>query len=171
MASKEQATIDFLMTCDLISGNPLFFQFIKAKDNNKQLLMLANDKSLNQTNVDGSVSKQFTFTLVDFKSVAYNALVAFTPVGTTEIGTTPAPTDENVEEYMDVQGIIDWITLQDRNRNYPDFGSSCQIQKMRALTDNPNLNGVDSSTKPSLAKYSISIQIDYLDTSEVIWNQ
>lgn len=41
---------------------------------------------------------------------------------------------------------------------------------MRVLTDNPNLDGIDTSTKPSLARYSMSIRIDYLDKSNKIWN-
>ena len=157
--NKTQATIDFLLTCDSIKNSPLFFNFINAKDNSKQILTLANEKVTNQSFVDGSVAKRYTFTIIDFRSVAYNALVA-----------QEGYSDENVEEYLDVQSIIDWVQEQDDDRNYPDFGENCIIDSMRVLTDNPNLNGVDTSTKPSLAKYSLSIQIDYLDTSRALWN-
>lgn len=157
--SKEQAVIDFLLTCDEIKNSPLFFNFINAKDNNKQLITLANDKATNQSYVDGSVSKRYTFTIIDFRSVAYNALV-----------TQAGYQNENVGEYLDVQSIIDWIQEQEESRNYPDFGESCVIDSMRVLTDNPNLNGVDTHAKPALAKYSLSIQIDYTDISKVLWN-
>lgn len=158
MVDKNQAIIDFLIECPQIKNNPLFFNFIEAKDNNKQILALANDKSLNRSYIDGSVLKRFTFTLIDYRSVAYQAIVKL-----------PNYVNENVEELMDVQAIIDWVSEQSDKRNYPNFGEDCIIEDMQALTDNPNLNGVDTSTKPSLAKYSVSIRIDYLDKSKVIW--
>lgn len=158
MVDKNQAIIDFLIECPQIKNNPLFFNFIEAKDNNKQILALANDKSLNRSYIDGSVLKRFTFTLIDYRSVAYQAIVKL-----------PNYVNENVEELMDVQAIIDWVAEQSDKRNYPNFGDDCIIEDMQALTDNPNLNGVDTSTKPSLAKYSVSIRIDYLDKSKVIW--
>lgn len=159
MVDKNQAVINFLIDCPQLRDNPLFFNFVEAKDNNKQLLVLGNEKSLNTTFIDGSVMKRYTFTIIDYRSVAYQAIVKDTQ-----------HINENVEELLDVQGIIDWISNQEDLHNYPDFGEKCQIESMTALTDNPNLNGVDSSTKPSLAKYSFSIRIDYLDTSKRIWN-
>lgn len=163
--SKEQAIIDFLITCDSIKNSPLYFNFINAQDKNKQIITLPNEKSIDQPFVNGSIRKRYTFTIIDFRSVSYNALV--TALGTTTGSQIP---NENVDEFLDVQGIIDWITQQNKARNYPDFGESCIIEEMRALTDNPNLNGVDTKVKPSLAKYSVSIQIDYIDNSEVLWN-
>ena len=164
--SKEQAIIDYLLTCDSVKNDPLFFNFINAKDKNKQIIILPNEKSINQPFVDGSIRKRYTFTIIDFRSVSYNALV-------TALGTTTSSQqipNENVDEFLDVQGIIDWITQQNKERNFPDFGDKCVIEEIRALTDNPNLNGVDTNVKPSLAKYSVSIQIDYIDMSEVLWN-
>ena len=164
--SKEQAVIDYLITCDSIKNSPLYFNFINAQDKNKQIITLPNEKSIDQPFVDGSIRKRYTFTIIDFRSVSYNALVM-------ALGTTTTPqqfANENVDEFLDVQAFINWITEQNKLKNYPDFGDKCIIEEMRALTDNPNLNGVDTNVKPSLAKYSVSIQIDYIDTSEVIWN-
>lgn len=158
MADKNQAVIDFLLTCPQLASNPMFFNFINAKDNNKQIITLANDVSLHRPYIDGSVLKRYTFTIIDFKSVSYNAIV-----------TIAGYSDENVDEMFEVQDIIDWITEQDESRNYPDFGPDIQIDSMRALSDNPNLNGVDNSVQPALAKYSISIQIDYIDNSKKLW--
>ena len=42
--------------------------------------------------------------------------------------------------------------------------------EIRTLTDTPTLNGVDSNLATPLAKYSISIQVDYLDYTHRIWN-
>ena len=156
---KNQAVIDFLLTCPAIQANPLFFNFLNAKDDNKQLVATGNEKSMNVKFVDGSERKRFTFTVIDYKSVAYQA-----------IAKASGYVNENVQEIMEVQEIMDWITEQNEIRNYPNFGNDMIIEEMRTLTENPNLNGVDTSVTPALAKYSMSIQIDYIDTSKVLWN-
>ena len=158
---KNQAVIDFLLQCSELASNPVFFNFANAKDDNKQIVTTANEKSLNKVFLDGSVMKRYTFTIIDFKSVSYNAIPR-------PIGTTPYQ-DENVEDFLQVQTIIDWVTEQADARNYPNFGSDCQIDDMRVLTENPSLNGVDTTIQPALAKYSVSIQIDYIDESKKIW--
>ncbi|MBO6252311.1 MAG: hypothetical protein J6O49_01475 [Bacteroidaceae bacterium] len=154
---KNQAVIDFLLTCPAIRDSYLYFNFTQAEDNNKQIITLANEKALHKHFIDGSVEKQYTFTIIDFKAVTPKPVVE-------------GRVDENVDDMVQVQDIIDWVTEQSDNRNYPDFGEDNEVEDIRALTDNPNLNGIDSTMSPALAKYSISIQIDYLDTSKVIWN-
>ena len=150
---KNQAVIDFLINCPTIKNNPLFFNFLNAKDNNKQIITQANETALNKAFVDGSILKRFIFTIVDFRSVIYQPLPK-----------VEGYTSENVEELIDVQGIMDWVNEQADLQHYPDFGPDCSIDSMHT-----NLNGVDTSVTPALAKYSMSIQIDYLDTSKAIW--
>lgn len=155
---KNQAVIDFLITCPYIRDNPLFFNFLNAKDDNKQLVVTGNEKSMNVKYIDGSEKKRFTFTIIDYKSIAYQAVVK-----------QAGYVNENVQEVFETQELIDWIADQNDSHNYPNFGQDCIIEEMRTLTDNPNLNGVDTSVSPALAKYSISIQIDYVDTSKILW--
>lgn len=156
---KNQAVINFLLTCPAIISNPLFFNFLQARDNDKQIVTQANDTALNKSFIDGSVMKRYAFTLMDYMSVAYQPLPK-----------VEGYTSENVEELLDVQGIIDWVQEQSDARNYPDFGSDCIVDDMRTTSNNPNLNGVDTQVTPALAKYSITIQIDYLDKSKS-WNK
>ena len=155
---KNQAIIDFLIQCPTIANNPLFFNFLNAKDNNKQIITQANEISLNSRYIDGSVLKRYTFSIIDFRSVVYQPLPK-----------VEGYTSENVEEMFDVQGIMDWVNEQADLQNYPDFGENCLIDSMRTTSDNPNLNSIDTSVTPALAKYSMSIQVDYLDTSKAIW--
>lgn len=155
---KNQAVIDFLIQCPTIADNPLFFNFLNAKDDNKQIITQANDVSLNRNYIDGSIMKRFTFSIIDFRSVAYQP-----------IPKTAGYISENVEEMFDVQGIMNWVNEQADLENYPDFGQDCVIDSMRTTAENPNLDGVDTSVTPSLAKYSMSIQIDYIDTTKQIW--
>ena len=155
---KNQAVIDFLIACPQIRDNPLFFNAINAKDNDKQIITQSNDTMLNEKYIDGSVLRKFTFTIIDFRSVIYQPLPK-----------VEGYISENVEEMFDVQGIIDWVNEQSDLENYPNFGTDCIIDSMITTSDNPMLNGIDTQVTPALAKYSMSIQIDYLDTSKAIW--
>lgn len=156
---KNKAVIDFLITCPYIQNTPLYFNLINAKDNTKQVITLGNDKAVEEPYIDGSVLKRYTFTLVDFRSVSYNPIVKTNVEG-----------NENIDEYWDVQGTIDWVTEQDVEGNYPDFGTDCIIDKMEVLTDNPTLDSIDVTVTPALARYSFTIRIEYLDKSKCIWN-
>lgn len=159
MVDKNQAVIDFLNNCPQVQANPLYFNFSKAEDNNKQIVTTANDKAVQKPFIDGSVLKRFTFTIIDYKSIAFRA-----------VAKVPGYVDENVEEMGEVQSIIDWVEQQADAQIYPDFGEQCDIEDMVVLTDNPRLNGTDTTVTPALAKYSLSIQIQYIDYSKVIWN-
>ena len=165
---KNQAVIDFLLTCPAINSNPLFFNFLNAKDNVRQLIPIATDTSINQKYIDGSVLRRYQFSLVDFCSIVYQAIPRVTVTTTTT--STPTYVSENVEDMYMVQGILDWINEQADARNFPNFGETNIVDEMRVTSDMPNLNGVDTQGTPSLAKYSITVQIDYLDISKVIWN-
>lgn len=159
MVDKNQAIIDFLLDCPQLMYNSVFFNAINAKDNDKQIITQSNDASLNSKYIDGSVLRRYTFTVIDFRSVIYQPLPK-----------VEGYVSENVEELFDVQSIMDWVNEQADLQNYPDFGEDCVIDSMRTTSDNPNLNGIDTNVTPALAKYSMSIQIDYLDTSKAVWN-
>ena len=155
---KNQAIIDYLITCPKIQDNPLYFNFIHGNEDDKQIITTSNEKTIDRPYVDGSVLKRFTFTIIDFKSVAYRAVVK-----------DGAHVDENVEDILQVQDIIDWIEEQNEIRNFPNFGEDCIVESISTTANNPNLNGVDSNVSPALAKYSISIQVNYIDVSKMLW--
>ena len=155
---KNKAVVDYLLTCPYVKDNPLFYNFGKAESNNAQIVTLANDISVNKPFVDGSVKKRYTFTVIIYKPVAYRSIVNREGV-----------TDENIDNAFSVQQVIDWVEEQSGLRNYPNFGADCVIDNILVVTDQPNMNGVDRATTPALAKYSISIRIEYIDYSKVIW--
>ena len=160
---KNKAIVDFLLTCPYIQNNPAFFNFGQAKPNSKQIVTMATDIRINQSFVDGSVKRRYTFTIIDYKSIAYNAVVTRT------VNETSTTVSENLDNAFEVQQVSDWVTEQSILRNYPDFGSDCVIDDMLVVTDQPNVNGVDKAVTPALAKYSISIRIEYIDYSKAIW--
>ena len=117
---KNQAIIDYLNTCPSIVNNPLFFNFANAKDENKQITVRSSDKNRNRSYVDGSVEKQFSFTIYDFRSISYNAIVTQTGL-----------VNENVDELKDIQGIIDW-----RSARFRRHGKN-SAKKMTATPNTP----------------------------------
>lgn len=155
---KNQAVIEFLLQCPQIMGSPLYFNFINAEDNDKQIITVSSDVYLNKPYIDGSVLKRYTFTILNFKSISDSALV-----------TLPGYIGENVDDLADVQAIIDWVKEQNDLHNYPDFGENCTVERMEPTANDPNLEGINSEVTPMLAMYSVSIEIDYMDTSKMIW--
>ena len=156
---KNKAMIAYLQQCPAVQSNPTYFNFAEGEDKSKQLVPLGNDKAVERPYIDGSVLRKYTLTIVDYRSVVYQALV----------NATGYP-NENVEELAEVQAVLDWVDEQNELGNYPDFGSDCVIDKIESLSDAPKLNGVDHSTTPNLAKYSFSIQVTYLDKSKRLWS-
>lgn len=157
---KNKAMVAFMLTCPVIAGNPTFFQFLQAQDNSKQILTESNDVSVAKTDILGVQYRQYNYIIVDYRSVSYNPITAMIEYN-----------NENLDEYIDVQGIADWIKEQNKNKNFPDFGEDIRIQSIQSLTDNPVLMGIDNTNfSPPLASYSITIRITYEDYSESIIN-
>lgn len=159
-----KAVVNFLLECPVIKNNPLYFNAINAEDNSKQVITVSDSREINKPYIDGSVMKRYTFTIVDFRSVVYQPIVK-TPTG----GLDETKPNENMSEMLDVQSLIDWISSKDEKREFPDFGTDCMVERVVATTNTPTLNGIDRSVTPALAKYSITIQVDYLDNSKKIW--
>lgn len=154
---NNNAIIEFLKTCPTIQKYPLFFNFAENEDETNHFI--TESDSVKKRYIDGSVLKQYTFTIASYFSVAYNAVV-----GTTDFG------DQNMENMAIVQEILDWIDEQADEKNYPDFGSNCIIEDMQTLTTDPDLDGIDTSVNPPIARYSVGVQIQYIDTTKRNWN-
>lgn len=164
-SDKTQAMINFLLECPQIQDSPLYFNFINADDDSTQFITSANDVAGRRTYIDGSVMKTYTFNIIRFVSIARRAIVQTGEETDTMYG------DENIEEFMDTQNFVDWLTTKNEAKEYPDFGDCCVIEEMRALTESFTLDSIDMETNPPLAQYSLSIEVRYLDTSKVIWNK
>ena len=155
---KNRAVLDYLIQCPAIFNSPLYFNFIKAEDDSNQFITESNDIYTNTRYVDGSVMKQYTFTIVTYKSISDIPVAKFAGYP-----------NENLLELFDAQAFIDWIAEQEELHNYPNFGSTCVIDSIRATSENPKFEGIDEESTPNLAIYSVSIEIRYLDNSKKIW--
>lgn len=155
---KNQAVIDYIITCPTILNSPLYFNFINAKDGTNQLFTESTDVYTTKQFIDGSVEKLYTFTILTFKSAADIAVVK-----------QSGYENENLSDMSDVQKLIEWINEQNEARNFPDFGEDCIIDSIATTTEQPKFEGIDEQISPPLAVYSTSIQIKYIDFSKLIW--
>lgn len=155
---KNEAMIKFLLDCPTIQENPLFFNFADVESGNNHFI--TEKDTLRRKYIDGSALKHYTFSIASYSSVSHNAIVN---------GETIA--DENMENMAKVQEILDWINEQEDNHNYPDFGEDCVIDEMSTLTSDPDIDGIDTSVNPPIARYSVGVQVSYLDKSKVIFGK
>lgn len=155
---KNQAVIDYIITCPTILNSPLYFNFINAKNDTNQFLTLTSDLFTNRNFIDGSVGKQYDFTIITFKSAADIAVVKL-----------EGYENENISDMTTIQALIDWIREQNEIRNFPNFGDDCDIEEILTTTEAPKFDGIDEQVSPPLAVYSTTIRIRYIDKSKVIW--
>jgi hypothetical protein len=154
---KNKAMIEFLMTCEDIQNNPLFFNFADAEDGHNHFI--SEKDTTKRSYIDGSMLKQYTFSIANYSTVTHNALVESNDFS-----------DKNIENMAYVQKILDWINEQAEHRNFPDFGPECEIEDMETLTTDPDIDGIDTSVNPPIARYSVGVKVSYLDNSKKIWN-
>ena len=166
--TKHSAVLEYLKNCPEIAKHPLFFNFAEEKDNNQLFATYANRNETTQEYIDGSRDMIYTFTIIVYKSVSYNQYIGNVSVGTT-VENYP---DENLEEFIDVQSIAEWIEQQNDSKIFPDFGSDCVINSIETLTNIPIQKSqyTEGDVQPALAQYSLGVRISYLDTSKVLWN-
>lgn len=67
--------------------------------------------------------------------------------------------DLNLEAMNFAQGFMDWLEEQNENKNFPDFGKRCEVEKIENLQNMPNLAGINA--EESMAKYMIQGRILY----------
>ena len=160
---KNTSMIEFLLRCPTIQENPLFFNFAYVEDGNNHMITEKDIKK--RPYIDGSVLKQYTFTIASYCAVVHNAIVGDNTNNT-------FLDDINVDNMAKVQAILDWIDEEAEklpDTNILDFGPDCEIESMETLTVDPDIDGIDTSVNPPIARYSIGVRVTYLDKSKQIW--
>ena len=157
---KNIAMVKFLLQCPTIQQNPLFFNFADEEDGNNHFISERDTKKT--VYIDGSTLKQYTFTIASYSSVSHNAVV--------DDIENDIILDENIENMAKVQEILDWINTQADNLYFPDFGPDCEIESMETLTTDPDIDGIDTSVNPPIARYSVGVKLIYLDNTKKVWN-
>lgn len=151
--------IKFLLDCPTIQENPLFFNFANEEDGNNHFITEKDTKK--RSYIDGSVQKQYTFSIASYSSITHNAVVK---------EDDDILMNENIENMAKVQAILDWINERADAQDYPDFGEGYVVESMETLTTDPDIDGIDTSVNPPIARYSVGVRLTYLDKTKMIWN-
>lgn len=140
--------INWLCQNDIISANPLFLNASKSQDNAIQIVTEQISKQDDIEYIDGSILHKITFTLFDYQSISFNQLVK-----------TMIDKNENVADLLTLGNIAEWVREQDKNGNYPDFGSEYEVQKIYPVYLSPSTPSIDNG----MAKYSVPIVCEVLE--------
>ena len=149
---------EYILQCDSVKNNKLFINAVaNAQDGAKQLVTSQIDLAQDKEYVDGSVLHKVIFTVFDFKSISFSSIVK-----------SMLKKNKNIESLLEVQSLIDWISKQEKKRNYPDFGSDYEVEKIETTYLTPSTPAIDSTATPETAKYSIPIVCYVRDFTEAI---
>lgn len=157
---KNNALIEYLLTCEPIHNSTLYFNFANVKDAAKQFVTLVSSRNINIPYIDGSVKKRLSMTVQSFLSITDNPIV-----------TVSGFDNENISDMSEIQALIDWIDEQNQNHNYPNFGEDCEVEEITTTSNTPRLDMIDITVTPPIARYSFTIRVDYIDKSTKIWSR
>lgn len=159
MADKNQAMLNYFLTCEPIYQSTLYFNFANIKDAAKQFVTQSNDININTNYIDGAVKKRYSLTITSFTSISNNPIIKVAGYD-----------NENISELAEIQALMDWITEQNDISHFPDFGEGIVVDEIRTTSSNPRLDSIDTTSTPAIARYSFTVQVDYMDFTKVIWN-
>jgi len=159
VTDKNQAMINYFLSCTPIYQSTLYFNFANTQDSAKQFITLSNDININTPYIDGAVRKRYSMTITSFTSISNNPIIKVAGYD-----------NENISDLAEIQALIDWIAEQNEAEHFPDFGTGIVVEEIRTTTSNPRLDSIDATSTPAIARYSFTVQVDYIDLTKVIWN-
>ena len=98
--------------------------------------------------VDGSKQKEVLF--------AIDMISLYDNTGTSDI---------NMKNLDEVDNFIEWLELQDKEKNYPTFNDYTIIDKLEVLNSTPTIL---VNTQDMLSKYQFQVRISYKDIKEAM---
>lgn len=125
-----------------LAGSLLSFNFSPESVDSISLVTNYSDK-IRKKFVTGKVQKEYGFSIIIVKSYSTDQ------------------DDLNLEAMNFAQAFMDWLEEQNDNRNFPDFGDNCVVEKMENLQNMPNLSGVNYDE--GLARYMMQARIIYTE--------
>lgn len=126
-----------------LNGEKMFFENIEAEIGARTLIPDYGDFVV-KTDILGNSTKYYTF-----------GFIAIEPLDPHDIETNNVNTRQLVDSFND------WLILQKKNGNYPDFGENASRYKIVPLQNTANM----ASTFPELqlAKYILMARIEYVE--------
>lgn len=124
------------------SGGPLGFNFTGDSPDEVSFLTQYADKDIKKY-VRIGAQRAYGFAVVIAKNYSSNA------------------DDINLKAMELAQEFNDWVEIQNLSKNYPDFGEKCQVQKIEAMQNMPNLMGTNEDM--TIAYYMLQCKVTYFE--------
>lgn len=125
-----------------IAGNVLNFNFSLECTDSIGLVTNYADKTVKEF-INGDARKAYGFSILITKSYSTYS------------------DDLNLEAMNFAQTFMDWLDEQNCKKEYPDFGSNCEVEKIEVLQNMPNLAGVNA--EEGTARYMVQCRILHIE--------
>ena len=128
-------------------NNWIYFNATPVITGTVAMNMVAGDR-VTKEYIDGTKPKQCVF--------AIDMISEYDGSGTSDV---------NMDALAEVESFMNWLEIQNKESNFPDFGEKCITEKVEVLTNVPQLLINEQS---QLAKYQFQARVNYKDESEVV---
>ena len=128
-------------------NNWIYFNATPVITGTVAMNMVAGDR-VTKEYIDGAKQKQCVF--------AIDMISEYDGSGTSDV---------NMNALAEVESFMDWLEIQNKKSNFPDFGEKCITENVEVLTNVPQLLINEQS---QLAKYQFQARVNYKDESEVM---
>lgn len=135
--NKNLAIWEWVQSYPLLSD--LFFNSAPAADGATSIVPISSEKVL-KWYIGGSSMREYTFGIVQYKL--------------TDVDTPNAT--EGIQSMYDVERFMNWVTEQNKLRNFPQF-MGCDVISVEVLNNMPQVTGRDSS----MYKYMYQCRVTY----------
>ena len=142
--NKYDAMLNFIKQYPLAGGNA-YFNFIDQTNNDGNVsLMTVPYGQIVRRYVDGPKLMKMQFEIRQVKPLSKES-----------------NSTANTEEMQKVKDYLDWINLQGKTKNFPDFGDKCEIISMGTPdeVEYPTVAGVDDDS----VLYAFPFEITYIE--------
>lgn len=128
-------------------NNWIYFNATPDIDGTVAMNSVAGDRVIKRF-VDGSKQKEVLF--------AIDMISLYDNTGTSDI---------NMKNLDEVDNFIEWLELQDKEKNYPTFNDYTIVNKLEVLNSTPTIL---VNTQDMLSKYQFQVRISYKDIKEAM---
>ena len=139
---KNKAVFEWIKQCPVFER--LFFNFGTSEENTSTFIPIPTDSTV-KTDIFGNETKHY-----DFAVSTFGAIDDITFEGS-----------ENITVMNLMQQLTEWIKLQNREKNFPDFGAKCFIEKISV-----NQNIPASLRMQNISKYLSQYRIIYEERTD-----
>lgn len=122
-----------------LNDNYLYFESADAYPNVRVLVPNYGDY-INKTDILGFKYKSYSFAFIGYEQ------------------TDPGTSDVNTANMDLMDSFIEWLEIQQKEQNFPDFGENCSEYSIVPLQNMANLAMM---SEDGLAKYMLGVRIDY----------